>query len=115
MKRDIELIRLILLREEQGTPPAELASYGNALVAYNSALAIDAGLLRGLVVYDAASNIPMVTIRSLTWAGHDFLDSTRDSRIWSKTRARAVALGTSWALLIEFINHQARRRLSLPR
>jgi hypothetical protein len=42
MKRDIELIRLILLREEQGTPPPPLAAYAIGLVSYNSALAIEA-------------------------------------------------------------------------
>jgi uncharacterized protein DUF2513 len=115
MKRDIELIRLILLREEQGTPPPALASYGTGLVLYNSALAIEAGLLRGEVLHEGGSNIPIGNVRGITWAGHDFLDATRDPRIWNKTRNRALALGTSWKLLLDFIDDQTRRRLWLRR
>jgi hypothetical protein len=115
MKRDIELIRLILLREEQGAPPPALAAYATGLISYNSALAIEAGLLRGEVMHEGGSNISMGIVRGLTWAGHDFLDATRDPLIWNKTRSRALALGTSWSLLLEFIDDQTRRRLSMRR
>lgn len=115
MKRDIELIRLILLREEQGTPPPALASYGTALVSYNSALAIEAGLLRGEVMHEGSSNLPMGHVRGITWEDHDFLDATRDARIWSRVRNRALVLGTSWKLLLYFIDDQARRLLWLRR
>lgn len=115
MKRDIELIRLILLREEQGAPPPALASYGAALISYNSALAIEAGLLRGEVLHEGGSNITIGHVRGITWAGYDFLDATRDPLIWSRTRNRALALGTTWKLLLEYIDDQARRRLWLRR
>lgn len=115
MKRDIELIRLILLREETGAPPAELATYDAAAIAYNSVLAIEAGLLRGQIYHEAGSPVAIATVSGITWAGHDFLDATRDSRIWKKARNRALALGTSWDLLREYIDDQARQRLELRR
>lgn len=115
MKRDIELIRLILLREEQGSSPPALAGYGAGLISYNSALAIEAGLLRGEVLHEGGSNIPIGNVRGITWKGHDFLDSTRNPLIWNRTRNRALALGTSWELLLAFIDDQARRRLWLRR
>ena len=113
MKRDIELIRLLLLGEEEESAPAELAAYDHALINYNSALAIDAGLLRGQIYHEAGSSIPIATVTGITWAGHDFLDATRDARIWRRTRNRALTLGTTWNLLLEFIDDQARRRLEL--
>jgi hypothetical protein len=115
MKRDIELIRLILLREEQGVPPPELAGYDAAAVAYNSVLGIEAGLLRGQIYHEGGSPVAIPAVSGVTWAGHDFLDATRDPRIWKKTRNRALALGTSWDLLREFIDDQARQRLELRR
>jgi hypothetical protein len=96
MKRDIELIRLILIREEEGTAPAELASYAAGLISYNSALAIEAGLLRGEILREGGSNIPIGVVRGITWAGHDFLDATRDPGIWNNVRKRPLTLGTSW-------------------
>lgn len=115
MKRDIELIRLILLREETGAPPANLAGYGAAVIAYNSVLAIEAGLLRGQVFHEGGSPIAIPNVTGITWTGHDFLDATRDSRIWKKARNRALALGTTWELLREYIDDQARQRLKLRR
>jgi Hypothetical protein (DUF2513) len=32
-------------------------------------------------------------INGLTWAGHDFLDSIRDPKIWEKTKKGAEAAG----------------------
>jgi hypothetical protein len=115
MKRAIELIRLILLREESGASPAELASHDAAAIAYNSVLAIEAGLLRGQIYHEGGSPVAIPTVSGITWMGHDFLDATRDPRIWKKTRNRALALGTSWDLLREYIDDQARQRLELRR
>ncbi len=38
---------------------------------------------------------PMVGIgfRRLTWAGHDFVDFTRDKTVWSKTKEAATRAG----------------------
>ncbi len=115
MKRDIELIRLILLREETGSPPSELAGYDAAAIAYNIVLAIEAGLLRGQIYHEGGSPIAIPIVTGIAWAGHDFLDATRDPRIWKKARNRALALGTSWDLLREYIDDQARQRLELRR
>jgi hypothetical protein len=115
MKRDIELIRLILLREESGPTLVDLSSYDAVAIAYNSVLAIEAGLLRGQIYHEGGSPVAIPTVSGVTWAGHDFLDATRDPRIWKKTRNRALGLGTSWELLREYIDDQARQRLELRR
>jgi hypothetical protein len=115
VKRDIELIRLLLLREEEGAAPAELVASDAASINYNSVLAIEAGLLRGQVYEEGGSNLPIGLVTGITWAGHDFLDATRDPRIWKRTRNRALALGITWNLLLEYIDHQARQRLELRR
>jgi hypothetical protein len=38
-----------------------------------------------------------MTFRSLTWEGHDFLDSIRDDEVWRKTKKSAEAAG-SWTM-----------------
>ena len=115
MKRDIELIRLLLLKEEQGSVPPAFAGYDAAAINYNSGLAIEAGLLRGQIYHEGGSQVAIASVTGITWAGHDFLDSTRDARIWKKTRSRALTLGTTWNLLLEYIDAQARQRLELRR
>ena len=115
MTRDIELIRLILLREEKGAALVDLSGYDAAAIAYNSMLAIEAGLARGQIYHEGGSPTAIPVVSGITWAGHDFLDATRDSRIWKKVRVRALALGTSWDLLREYIDDQARQRLELRR
>ena len=115
MKRDIELIRLILLQEEATVPIVDLSGYDAAAIAYNSVLAIEAGLLRGQIYHEGGSPVAIPTVSGITWAGHDFLDATRDSRIWKKVRNRALALGTTWDLLREYTDDLARQRLELRR
>lgn len=115
MKRDIELIRLILLREQTGGTLVDLSGYDAAAISYNSVLAIEAGLLRGQIFHEGGSPIAIPNVNGITWAGHDFLDATRDSRIWKKVRNRALALGTTWDLLREYIDDQARQRLDMRR
>jgi hypothetical protein len=115
MKRDIELIRLILLREQSGGTLIDLSGYDAGAIAYNSVLAIEAGLLRGQIFHEGGSPTAIPNVSGITWAGHDFLDATRDSRIWKKVRNRALALGTTWDLLREYIDDQARQRLEMRR
>ena len=52
--------------------------YDEKVVVYNLDLAIQAGLMEGKVHWAAdTSDIYLCNAESLTWAGHDFLDSVR--------------------------------------
>jgi hypothetical protein len=45
MKRDMDIVRLVLIRQESGESPPELAKYPEDLIVYNIALMKDAGLM----------------------------------------------------------------------
>lgn len=102
MKRDMDLIRELLLKLEalEMRPGAiviltrdssELAvdGYDAAQIDYHMSLIKEVGFIEG-----AGSN-PMsgITFRRLTWSGHDYLDAIRDPEIWAKTKDGALAAG----------------------
>jgi len=100
MKRDMDLIRELLLRFEDA--PGEYV--GRKVFAINGRTAneIDAhlALLEGAGHVEHPDPIQMfpngVSIergRRLTNSGHDFLDAVRDPEIWAKTKSGAVAVG----------------------
>jgi hypothetical protein len=95
MKRDMELIRLLLLQQESGEAPRELADYSRDDFLYNLAQMGDAGLICASFSPDAETP-DTVLIHRLTWAGHDFLDATRDSKIWKKAKDHIIKPGVSW-------------------
>lgn len=102
MRRDMDLIRELLLKLEaiSMTPGSvvhmmpddeEIRVDGVApgAIEYHAKLLLEAGLI------DSGTSRAMrgITFRSLTWAGHDFLDAIRDPEIWAKTKKGAAAAG----------------------
>jgi hypothetical protein len=102
MKRDMDLIRDLLLRiEVQHIPvgsalllafdrPPLMANGENVdEIAYAMRMIEDAGFL------DLTPTQPAVGVffRGLTWGGHDFLDSIRDPKIWQETKEAASKAG----------------------
>lgn len=114
MKRDMELIRLLLIRQETGEAPEELKRYEEKEVIYNSALAIEAGLIHGIISNDEHGSPRATASIRLTWAGHDFLDATRDNTIWKKAKEKVLKPGISWtfSLLTEFLKAEAKEHLN---
>jgi hypothetical protein len=51
-------------------------------------------------------------ITRLTWAGHDFLDSSRDNKIWQLAKEHVIKPGVSWSflILVEWLKLEARRQ-----
>jgi hypothetical protein len=102
MKRDLDLVRELLLRLEAIPMPAvggiavtyndqNLAVEGKSLedVAYTLKLIRDAGFLKVTPTQPANG----VAFLGMTWAGHDFLDTIRDPEIWAKTKEGATKAG----------------------
>ena len=85
MKRDMGLIRKILLAVEANERPDLIPDYSADEVFYNQALAIEAGLLEGRVSTDLSNTtqIPSaVHIKKLTWQGHEFIDLMKKAEVW---------------------------------
>jgi Hypothetical protein (DUF2513) len=102
MKRDMDLIRELLLKLEalplqRGasahiTPNWEgiaVPGYDVDHIDYHLTQIRNAGLIDEGGIRPAEG----IGFRSLTWEGHDFLDSVRDPKIWAKTKSGALAAG----------------------
>ena len=112
MTRDMELIRLLLIRRERDEDPPGLQDYPVEAQLYNLELMHDAGLIVADFVKDGCGKTQIADIDRLTWAGHDFLDSTRDSEIWKKAKEHIIKPGVSWTfqILVEWLKREAQQR-----
>ena len=85
MKRDMDLIRLILLNVE-GEEEIDLSLYTQEKIGYHSWLLSDAGLVEGQDITGLGDGHPEAIITWLNWEGHDFLDAARDDTTWNKAQ-----------------------------
>lgn len=103
MKRDMDLVRSILLALEESPTPTvegylELPGVDQGPVTYHLHLLHDAGYVRAYEARDANTEYGfLMQDASLTWRGHEFLDDIRDAEIWKKTKAGAAKAG-SWSV-----------------
>jgi uncharacterized protein DUF2513 len=91
MKRDMDLIRQILLRiETEGTDDKRLflkiEGYSEGEISYHVKLLAEAGLIRAMDMERGVLGSIWWPI-SLTWNGHDFLDAARDDTNWNKAKS----------------------------
>ena len=119
MKRDMDMIRAILMDIEENAningkftiSDADFAVAGaeRTAVQYHLRLLLDAGYIEGRdILGDAATNAAQsilktdsklsstgiaVLVTRMTWDGHDFLDTVRDSKIWEKTKDALKGVG----------------------
>lgn len=101
MKRNLDLIRTLLLRLENtevsvghalplGPNELQIDGYDLEEVAYHIQLLKSAGFIREL------GSKPLrygLNYSGLSWEGHEFLDSVRDDAIWRNTRTAVNAVG----------------------
>jgi hypothetical protein len=97
MRRDMDLIRKMLLAVEDGPhgyAPRNLriSGYTDEQVGYHAYLVIDAGLATGPTMTSSDSESPESQIRVLTWAGHEFIAAARNDTVWRKVTARVASL-----------------------
>jgi len=93
MKRDMDLVRQILL-ELEGAPagqypnyPLVVDGYDESTVAAHLVLLDEAGLINANVTSVGDGSVRAIPFR-LTWPGHDFLDAARSESIWNQARQR---------------------------
>ena len=111
MRRDFDLIRQILLRVEavdtlDGKPDLKIEHFTDPDVAHNLDLIVQAGLISGVEVkigMDGYWSLSKVNLSTLTWPGHDFLDSIRDDSLWAKIKEKAKEPGLGLNLPIRVI------------
>ena len=91
MKRDMELVRLILLKiEEEYRSTAiydlKITGYDMETIAYHCKILKEAGLVSDYGVQYADNSLWSFGVGSLTWEGNDFLDKIRDNSQWKKVK-----------------------------
>lgn len=89
MKRDMDLVRKILLEVESwpaDSPPGQVAidSVDPRVVARHVGLLAEADFLDARNVSNSRDGEQWV-VDHLTWTGHDFLDAARSDTVWRKT------------------------------
>ena len=127
MKRDMDLIRQILLDVEAGKWSYEVARIDEngsidedpalnlqlTTVLYHLQIMHDAGFIKFLEMSDTH-----LRLNGMTWAGHDFLDTIRDDENWRKTKEGAKKLGgAGFSFIVEVAKGVAKselQKLGLP-
>ncbi len=98
MKRDLDLIRKILQQCEDcesGFAPRAITAdgYTEEQIRFHVYLAGNAGLMETVDVTQLGSTLPAAIPIGLTWEGYEFLENSRDDRVWSKAKQAAHASG----------------------
>jgi hypothetical protein len=102
MKRDMELIRELLLAIEAKDSNTFFAASELELkterekqeVYYNLQLMTDANLLEANMA-KSMQGIEDVVIKRMTWEGHEFLDNARNESIWKAAKETITQKGSS--------------------
>lgn len=106
MKRDMELVRLILLKIEEEYRSTtiynlDITGYDMETVAYHCKILNEAGLLSDYGAHYADDRLWSFEVGALTWEGNDFLDKIRDNSQWKKIKDTITQKGLP--LVIETI------------
>ena len=101
MKRDMELIRTLLLDAEKHTNGhnfVDLREPGrtlNAVTDYHAGLLLEAGL-----IHATPTGQGVILVGGLTWKGHEFLDNIRNEAVWADVTKQVTEKGGSAALSV---------------
>jgi Hypothetical protein (DUF2513). len=103
MKRDMDLIRMILFRIEEevdNTVEYDLSIEGFSLdqVAYHCSILYNGGYIKEYKASYAEDEIDSFLIGGLTWSGHEFLEVIRNDTVWIKTKETVKKEGLSLAI-----------------
>jgi hypothetical protein len=116
MKRDMELIRLLLLDTEGGESQIDFGIFTEQQRIYHAAILIEAGLIDGVIRKDE-NGLPSGAVRlRLTWAGHEFLDAARNETIWKKAgeKIKQTGVQVTVSVLEELLKKLLKDSLGLP-
>lgn len=89
MKREMDLVRGILLFVEENIPhgrqvEVKIEGRSEAEIAYHIALLHEAKFLEAI---DTSGTGEDWIVLRLTWTGHEFLDAARNSKVWEQAKS----------------------------
>lgn len=91
MKRDMDLIRKILLAIEAHSEPYRwdvpltIQGYEEKDICYQVKLLLEAGLIEARIITASGGKFSCA-VNILTWEGHEFMDASRDDSRWEKVK-----------------------------
>lgn len=110
MKRDMELVRELLLSVESDNDFAPLVEqHSLEVVLGHLEIMMDAKLLVGRIYRDTNGDLKSAFVQRLTWAGHEFLDNARNDTVWRNvvSKVKSAALTVSFEVLAELLKSGA--------
>lgn len=122
MKRDMDLIRAIMLHLEKHPEPdlnleeVVLDDYADDVVLGHLILLEEAGFIQMNIERYGGGEPPQILIHRITWAGHEFLEAVRDETIWAKSTKAIVSAGVGFGLpiLMAVLRAKASEHLGIP-
>jgi len=98
MKRDMDLVRKILLAMEGhehgfAPQPFKIEGYDDEQVGHHVYMMGDAGLINAADATHMQSRSPTAIPTSITWEGHEFLEAARKPAIWEAAKRRLADAG----------------------
>ncbi len=119
MKRDMDLVRQILLeieasQETLGVVELEIKGYSPDVVSYHVRALDEAGLVEAKDM-SGMGEIDWRPMR-LTWEGHEFLEAARDDGLWQKAKQKigTAAGGVTFDILKSVLYSLLREQIGLP-
>ena len=101
MKRDMELVRKILLAmesEEHGyarnTIQQLLPEATKDTIGFHCSLMNQAGLIMAIDTTARGAKSPCARPMSITWSGYEFLETIRDDGVWKEVKKRLAKAGS---------------------
>lgn len=111
MRRNLDIIRLLLLKFEGSDKVIGLEYFSEEQQLYHSVLLIEAGYAHGEIMHDQDGNPTCTRVSRLTWAGHEFLELTKDDTIWN--HAKSVVAESAKGAAAEIVTSACKQLLSL--
>jgi hypothetical protein len=118
MKRDMDLVRDILLAVEKETSgfafeSPEVNGYSKEQIVYHIYIMVQGGLIEAQPTQTQAAVIPMdFSFINLTWAGHEFIDTARNEGVWKNAKTivgeklGTISVGAMTQLLSSLVKSQ---------
>ena len=120
MKRDMDLIRLILLeieKEVDGEPVMGLTveGYNMQQVAYHCRLLEERGFIDDYSPEYGDGELLDFAVGKLTWEGHEYLDTVRDNSFWGmvKTMMSKKAIPVTLKFVVATAEEIVNKKLGL--
>ena len=117
MKRDMDLVRQILLAIEEApgfAPTLQIDGYTDEQIGYHVIIMIEASLIHGADVTGDGDSGPMGIPSRLTWRGHEFIDAARDPSRWQQAKdAIGTIGGASIPVWISLLTAYMKQKLGL--